>query len=687
MRGRWLRKRELAKRDPGGPVGSHFATSRFRTFWPLVCLLASLALVPTLTRAQDDDLLAMIPPELGEEAESDELVAFRLTQLERFVKAREAAEKVVAANPHSYVGHYVLAFAQHYGEANFPRALYHADIALREMEQRHGRDPADGPWRWHARILRELAAIHGDLEHHDERLAYTARYNELYEPDMLAERAWSLMKLGRYDEARLAAVTGLETEDPRQVEVALNALCAIEFEAGNDSVSYDACGRALEYGRAQPGGATTVDLTNFAEAARSVFRLDEAERIGLEATRAQPSWYGNPWLELAELYTREARYPEALDALKEVPRYRTQRPPHVRDSDRSEGRRAIAAFFLVVGRPLDAIRLTEKARIAPDRRAHNSRDPAQDIALAALLDRRARLVAAELRDEARPGLPFYERPFDWVSTQGLRFEAWMSGREAAKMFADEEKLVGWFEIGTARAAVVPPWLASELVEILGAGVVAEAVRLAREDDDRDGSDAYYDAFEAEAALGEGDDERAAELAQRAIDRLGPAEELLRTRARAILAEAKRRTDDWDEALPLYENALISDPGVFRRLGLTIPVQFAETHDDTAADVVDLLESSPRLDESERGLIVQARGNEVCILSEEGSSLGCGTTTALDGGEEHDDFVVRIAAGFHEQAFAPRIALTQADANSLDGSNRVGRDALETLGPGLDTLDE
>ena len=68
--------------------------------------------------------------------------------------------------------------------------------------------------------------------------------------------------------------------------IALNALCAIEFEAGNDGQSYDACRRAIDDDIAGGGGVSAVDLTNFAEASRSLFKLDEAERVSLEATEA-----------------------------------------------------------------------------------------------------------------------------------------------------------------------------------------------------------------------------------------------------------------------------------------------------------------------------------------------------------------------------------------------------------------
>src|SRR5690606_6449893 len=127
--------------------------------------------------------------------------------------------------------------------------------------------------------------------------------------------------------------------------------------------------------------------------------------------------YGNPHVELAELYVRGGRFVEALDQLKQVSRYRARRPPHVQDSDRNEARRALAGFFLVIGRSQDAIRITSRAVVAPDRRGHNSRDPAQDEAIAALLDRRARVMEAQRLAVEALGAPLHERL--WASMRGL----------------------------------------------------------------------------------------------------------------------------------------------------------------------------------------------------------------------------------------------------------------------------
>ena len=101
-------------------------------------------------------------------------------------------------------------------------------------------------------------------------------------------------------------------------------------------------------------------------------------------------------MELAELYTRQGRFGEALSALKQIPEYRMKRPPHVRDADHNEMRRVLGSFLLMLTKPDAAFEVTGRALAAPERRAHNSRDPAQDRTVLALIDRRARRMAAEL---------------------------------------------------------------------------------------------------------------------------------------------------------------------------------------------------------------------------------------------------------------------------------------------------
>lgn len=651
----------------------------------ILLLVVSTAICNKRVYAQDIDFSKLELPE-GLESKPDELEAWIYTELHRYIRARELAETVLRKRPTSYIAHLVLGLTQHYAEANFPRAVYHLDLALTLYEQQHDvKKPKGHPWRWHVAILKELSAAYGAMEQFSRQLAYMARYNELYEPDMVAERAWPLMKLRRFKEARLAANLGLKTNRDDQREIALNALCAIEFEQGNDQASYRACKNAVDDAALVGRSPSSVDLTNYAEAARSMLRLDLAERIALDATVATVSWYANPWLELSELYMRQGRYEDALSALKEIPQYRAARPPHVRDSDRNETRRALASFLLLLGRPDDALAFTSKAGVAPDRRAHNSRDPLQDQLVIAMLDRRARLVAAEIcmeRVYAEPLVKLlYKWPLAWLKASWLRFQAWRSAAKAKRLLLDDQRLTGVFQVGTSEAAVVPPWLTGELISIMGAGIVREAIDRARKEDHRKGASAYYDALLSEVAATFGKYERALELAERAVGALGQGEALLRARARAIAAVAAMRLGQTDTALEYYETALRSDRGVFRRLGLPIPVRITDRGGEYAHRIKSALEESPRLDVSNSGfeLSIEASGSNasVCMIGAKGAVFDC-TRVVANKNDDAIAFASRVVRKFNSNFFSPRVDFTRTDINSLDGTNIAARDTIESV---------
>jgi tetratricopeptide (TPR) repeat protein len=638
-------------------------------------VLCALALPCACAVGYAQDFSELLEPPSGLEASEEELEAFYSLLSGKLIRARELSQKILQKEPKSFAAHYVMGEVEHDAEANFPRAVYHLEQARGLFEQKFGPTPNETqPWRWHTRILLSLSNAYGEIEQHDKKLALLARYNELYEPDHLAERAWPLMKLRKFDEARRAAAEGLATDDPRQREIALNALCAIEFEAGRDDASYDACKRAMENARSLGTDQDPADLMNFAEASRSVFKLDEAERIDSEATEVAHAYYGNPWSELAELYLREGRLTEALSALREIASYRAARPPSVRESDRNENRRALSAFFVVLGRPDDALRVTAKGLVAPDRRGHNSRDPLQDRTVSALLDRSAHHLKAERLSEQAAALPLHLRLKARASALVEQAESWLSGRRAVRAVSEEGRLAGSFQIGTARSAVMPPWLAGDLVHVVGAGASQSAIKLARADDRRTAAPAYYDAFEGEAALAGGDEDDAERLLKRADQTLPAAEQLLRARTLALLAALHERRGARNEALRHYERAMQIDPGVLRRLSLSLPVSLRGVSEAVGEAFADGLSRSPRFDVGERGLSVVVRADraraQACLVGVSGAQLACGQAEAKSN-EDADALAVKLLHEFHERVFAPPIDLSQVDANSLDGSTLRG----------------
>ena len=629
----------------------------------------------------DDDQSGLELDVAGFASSPEERQAFVELEQGKHVKARELAEQILRKHPSSYVAELVLGRAFHFAENDLPRALYHLNRAAASYAAKHGDPPRDADvLGWHRELLVALIDVHGDLEHYELKLQLIEHYNALYEPVMIAERAWPLMKLGRYAEARLSAQLGLQTDQLVQHVLARNALCAIEFEAGNDGESYEACKDAVDLGPLGRG-ATAVDLTNLAEAARSLFRLDEAERVALEATAAQPSWFGNPWLELAELYVRQGRFGEGLSALRKVPEYRLQRPPHVRDADRNEHRRVIASFLVLAGKPEAAIEITGRGLASPDRRAHNSRDPAQDLSALSLLDRLARRTAAERALEKAATAPWLERPALWLDAAWLRLQAAVSDSQTNRLLADDKRLVGTFRIGTASSAVMPPWLVSELVDVMGAGVVRAAVAKARAADTRPGAGAYYDAVEAEAARAAGDPRKAIELGRQALKGLGPSEALLRARVHAVMGAAASDDGRDADAAASYQQALERDPGVVRRLGLALPVRPLARGGEVARETLSLLLGSPRFTAVERGLALSAETEgtraRVCLHGGSEQVLACADVERKSA-EGNQAFARRVAAGALEQLFAPRVDLSQGEINSLDGQNLSGRNALEDV---------
>lgn len=611
----------------------------------------------------------------------EELAALEAARSERWVRARELATEVVRRNPCSYAGHYVLGLAQHEGETNFPVALREEQRALECFELAFGSPPGpSAPWRWHATILRALADGYGSVERHEDRLRVIETYNERYSPRMNAESAWSLMKLRRFDEARRAAREAIATNLPWEIETGLNALCAIEFEAGEYGRSYAACRDALDYGRQAPGGPGLVDLTNFAESARTELKLGESIALLEEATTKLDGGYGNPHLELGELLLRGGRFREALDALREVPRVRQSRPPARRESDRNESMRALTELYLVLARPADAVRISERASIMPDRRGHNSRDPDVDRAIIALLERAARRLQAGAELEAHAGGPFWESIRAHGRGWRRTFEAWQSGRRVVSRLRDEAMLVGILQIGTANGGITPPWVASDLVEVFGSGVLRSALSRARRSDRRPLARGYYDAMEAEARLAEGAPREARRLATRALTTVPTEDALVRARAEVVVARATLELGDARGAGLAFERALVLDPSILRRLDVALPARIRGGAGTSA--IRDRLAASGRFDDDGASFRIDvsstSTGYRICLRGPT-RGFGCSESRRV---RDPDDSARTAVLAFYARCLAPDLPLTPNELTALEGASRSTRSPLDSLLPFL-----
>jgi tetratricopeptide (TPR) repeat protein len=631
---------------------------------------------------------------LGHDPET--LALYGLSRSGKYVEARTAAEALLRAHPTSYAGEYVLGYALHHGEGNLPLAARH----LREARRLYDRRDEDDVWRWKTAILDELIDLAEEMDDHEEELRLLADYNDEFNPDRVAERAWPLMRLHRYNEALAAVNEAMATGREDQVREALTARCAIESERQDRTAAYEACQAALRYERSHHQDEISVsDYTNAAGAALGVFKPQEAEQVLLEIEGKlleaddktwQKATYSisNPWEHLTGLYLAQGRLGEARDTLDGVYLWRDSQPAWYHEQTWADVQGNAALFLLAVGRGTQAAGITARIVERPDRSGYTSGDPQPVEAGNLLLDSLAQTVAAEEQREAAACLGGRQRLAAWWASWRLRFRAWRSRRRARALVNDERTLVSSFRPSMVGSVSAPDWMTSELVDAVGPGIAAVAARQARDTETAPEAVPYLTATEAEIAFQRGQMSEALAAATRALDTLPHAEVLIRARTAALAGAAAFATGDDQRATAFYERALQLDPGVLRARRLALPVTVQSEGGAVADQVASFVRRSPRFSPQAGGFVVRIAGNasggRACLHAPSGSVVGCADVTGK-ADETPTDTGRRLCAEFHHQAFAPRIDLSQAELHSLDGSPVAAGNARYVFDDLLDTI--
>ncbi len=606
-------------------------------------------------------------------SEPEAFLALLSNESGRHIRAREQAEAILAKNPDSVAGHVVLGLALHRGEGNLGLARYQYRKALRLFQEQHGVPTEDTPWSWQLIAYNGLADVNGDMGRDEEKLEVLEERDRYYGYQPV-HRAWSLMRLGRYEEAVDAAErTLLRAEEPAVLGDARTSLCGIAGELLERAQARERCLEAVELA-ARSGMSNPVYFSNAAEAALGVLAFDAAERLYLDATRVPT--YGtpaNPWMELTRMYVAQGRSGEARDAMRRMFAWRASQPAIIDAQTRSAIDLTSAGFLLAAGRPRQAARIAARGVDRPDRQGSISFSPGARAAGAALMDRVANLTAAEQRWEEVSWLPWNEAWRARVAALEHSLRAWWSGRRARGLLADERTLLHSVIPYASGSVVIPEWLQPELVEVVGAGPVAAVLEQAPLVEPVLGDEGYLFALQAEVAHQRGRPEEAVLLAQRALAVLPRAEVLLRARVAARGGQDAMATGQRSVALDLFDRALQGDPGVMRRLGIALPCVFDVETGGMADRAGELLAGSPRLREAGFGFRVRTSSEgdvvESCLVGPSGSLHAC-ARVAPEPGETEEAQVRRLAAEFHTAVLAPRVDLTQADLDSLDGSTTV-----------------
>jgi hypothetical protein len=274
----------------------------------------------------------------------------------------------------------------------------------------------------------------------------------------------------------------------------------------------------------------------------------------------------------------------------------------------------------------------------------------------------------------------WDRIETYRAREALKLAQWERRRAAIHLASQQDLIV---TVVRPYFTEVAPWQAGALAQLLGPGIVRQAVAEARDAEAAMGFtdlalQAYFDALLAEAAWRGDDLPQALDLIQAALASLPAEERLLRWRLLAIRADITWATDPNSAREHLHE-VLQHFPSIIRHLGLTIPAEISHSGGGDAPTLADLLARSPRLTPDPAGVRVSVSNTEqgvnICMSNRSGQQYTCFASWEKrdDGEQPPDDDALRrawIIERFLDRALSPRVELTQSDINSLDG--RTGR---------------
>lgn len=612
-----------------------------------------------------------------------ETAALRLLEQYQLVKLREAAHAILKDSPKSYAGHFLMGFSLHNSEGDLPRAKFHLTKARELYRERHPNTvQISDPWGWYERILLELIQVNAEMDAYETQIATIDEYAELAQalsgrvpPNMLAAYAWPLMKLEREAEARarLAKVAGEEDEVTRTTY--LNTLGALEMEFGHPAASYQAFKQLVEDIRTRGWRQTCTYLRNLGEAAAGIGQFDEAERLYSEATRYFDTFtYSNPWFDLTFLYLAQARFPEAVDALKKTHEWRFAVQPFLAQQTWAQDQHATAELLLHLGETEKGLEIAETIVRRPDRQGGDSIQMDQKVAGTLLLYRSLLLAESERWRESQT----WASGWDWwkalLKRRELRGLARVADIQIQALVTKNDRVAASFRPYYApRTIIVSDWHRPDLVEIYGAGVSLQAIEgiYAQPPESLDWEKPVLEVSRAEIAFQRGRESEAIEILQATIPELSEARAVIRARAEARLAGLLFDEDRFEEAMQVGTRVFDTAPAMFRHLGISIPIQVSVDEHSESQQVARALTKSPRFHRDSRGFQVsirQAGDSLLASLSTPQGSLLAEAAVPLQGEQRaKQSAAAELTERFHQKAFAPRIDLSQRDINSLDGS--------------------
>ena len=652
-------------------------------------LLLVTSILPILNFSQNDDELLIENIEIEETSnqlcfgfsdigDSKALEICDALQLRENIKARELAEKWVRNEPDSPAAQFALAEILATIEGNLPRALFHL-IRAENLTDFKSIDAAfnSGQMQWHYLTLSQLSYVYQLMGDQLKSLEYLDKISSIYQLDVESSRGWPLIKLKQYEAARESAQRVLEnSNNPIERARAWNTLCVVELASLAPVASTFACDQTIdEEGDIsdQANDYDTVYLTNASEVALSLLQLQKAENYLDRAARVlNPDSVADPWIYKLFLTLSQGRFDEARDALDRMLIWREQQKPLVSVMNRAEHFLVSANFLMLAGYPEDAVNLSQAALNEPDRNGSYSADDAQKDAFAALVNMVANRIEYQIQLETLPGENFFDSISNRLKMGVLSFNAWQAERQAASLFADSEVLQNRLRPYAPLDVHIPEWLESEIVSIMGTGVISAALEESKANGAFQLNEGYYHAYYTEIAALDKSPELIISAANQALTLLPQQEVLLRARVSARLGQANWALNNYDEALNNYEDAYRKDPTIIRRLETTIPVDFSNDGTDFSRIAEGYLKKSPRFFENANGFLLEIKETphlSVCLRSRALQTLSCYTTDIAEN-QSSEWNAQKVTNSFHQDTFGLGYQISKAQRSILLGSSVI-----------------
>src|SRR5262249_44147980 len=146
----------------------------------------------------------------------------------------------------------------------------------------------------------------------------------------------------------------------------------------------------------------------------------------------------------------------------------------------------------------------------------------------------------------------------------LPFTRWTIRRLLIQLLADDDFIVSITRPNMGELFQHASWRNPGLIDVLGTGVMSDAVAAARAaDTDFPAATPFYDLFDAEISFHKGNLTSAVDAATAALAKLPKEEAMMRWRTLAWQAEALRRQGKLEAARPLFHEVLQKAPSLLR----------------------------------------------------------------------------------------------------------------------------